>query len=110
MKKIILLLTFIPAFTHASYCENIAQFHALSGFWKIDGVSKEVALERVKGLEVLYSDLESGKTLSKEFNEIVEDTYKNDFFKSNDQDVSGYTSSMTYGYATILATCLAEQP
>ncbi len=100
----------IPAFAHANYCENIAQFYVLSAFWKIDGVPKEVALERVKGLEVLYSDLESGKNQTKEFTEMVEDTYKNDYFKINDQDISVYTSNMTYGYATILATCLAEHP
>ncbi|MCU4539318.1 hypothetical protein [Acinetobacter bereziniae] len=110
MKIIIFLLMLIPAFAHANYCENIAQFHVLSAFWKIDGVPKEVALERVKGLEVLYSDLESGKNQTKEFTEMVEDTYKNDYFKINDQDISGYTSNMTYGYATILATCLAEHP
>ncbi|WP_151804518.1 hypothetical protein, partial [Acinetobacter bereziniae] len=72
MKVIIFLLMLIPAFAHANYCENIAQFYVLSAFWKIDGVPKEVALERVKGLEVLYSDLESGDNQTKEFTEMVD--------------------------------------
>lgn len=110
MKIIILLTTFISAFANAGYCENNAQFYVLSAFWKIDGVSKKIALERVKGLDVLYSDLDSGKNQTKEFNEIVEDIYNNDSFKSNDQNVSGYTSNMTYSYATILATCLVDHP
>ena len=91
MKKIIALIFLLPIYTHADFCEKNAQFYVLSAFWKIDGVPKEVALERVNGLEVLYSDLNSGKKQTKEFYEIVEDIYKNDYFKSNDKNVSRYT-------------------
>ncbi len=100
----------IPSFAHADYCEKIAQLHVLTGFWKIDGVSKEIALKRVKGLEVLYTDIKTDKNLTKEFTEIVEDTYNDDYYKSNEQDISQYTSNMTYEYAVLLATCLVDNP
>ena len=108
MNKILLSLILLPILGHAGYCESKAQIYVMTAFWKVDNVTKEIALDRVKGLEVLYTDLDTGKTQTKDFKEIVEEIYRNNDYKAKDQVISEYTSQMTYDYATILATCLAE--
>ncbi|SDB88848.1 hypothetical protein SAMN05421733_103256 [Acinetobacter boissieri] len=98
----------IPAFANAGYCENNAQFYVQAAFWKIDGVPKEVALDRVTGLKSLFTDLNTGKNQTKEFTEMVDSIYEGNYFEKGDQDVPKYTNLMTVSNATILATCLAE--
>ncbi|WP_325774642.1 hypothetical protein [Acinetobacter pollinis] len=41
-------------------------------FWKIDGVPKDVALERVRDLESLFTDLKTSQNQTKEFTETVD--------------------------------------
>nr|WP_174505833.1 hypothetical protein [Acinetobacter sp. Marseille-Q1620] len=109
MKKIIFLIFFIPIISRADFCTDYANTFMLATFWKIDNVPKRVALERVDQLGVLYSD---PKDKNKQFLEIVDNVYDSDsnHIKNKDDNIDSYMSTIVTGYATILATCLAEHP
>lgn len=100
----------IPTFANAGYCENKAQFYMYAAFWKIDGVPKDVALERVRGLESLFIDLKTGQNQTKEFTEMVDNIYEDNNFEKRDENLSEYTHILAISHAIILATCLADHP
>lgn len=110
MKRIILPFVFLPSFAYAGYCENLASFYAMASFWKVDGVSKELAMERVDQLEPIYTDYDTGKKNTSELKEMVESIYSKKYIKANDKDISAYAPTIVAGYATIEASCLADHP